>query len=168
MTRRSATKSARTASRLLIVGLAAAIGLTLATAAESGILKSGQGSTKSEKPTWAAPAKRMPVEGEGTDALEARLQNAEMRVREAMQNAAAADYNYTRARTRRYPRGEALQEIKDRVVEMRDELVAAENDFMSMVDEARAGGVPMGTLMPYMDLSDEIKKNQATRAAGGQ
>lgn len=157
----------RPTRRTFAISMAVLLGLAVATPAlAGGLLRSGKTETESEKPTWAVPAKRQPVEGEGTDALQARLSNAEMRVKEAMQNAAAADYQYTRARTRRYPRGEALQEIKDRVGKMQSELTEAENDFMGLVEEARREGMPMGTLMPYMDFSDQIRKNQSARAAG--
>ena len=42
--------------------------------------------------------------GDDVEALTAQLKNAEMRVREAWQNAEAAESDYSRARTRRYPR----------------------------------------------------------------
>ncbi len=116
--------------------------------------------SKPEEPvkhTWAVPAKRMPVEGDGTDAMVARLENARMRVEESQQNVETARFDLGRARTRRYPRGDKLKEIQDRVVDMVEERDAARSDFVELVTEARAAGVPAGTLMPYMDLSDEIE-----------
>lgn len=142
----------------------AALGLVLAAPGFAGGFLDTSEPSDPEQPTWAAPAKRLPVEGEGADAAEAKLKNAEMRVREAQQNAATAEWAYTRARTRRYPRGEALEEIRTRMAEMNDELATAEREFVDLVEEARRAGVPAGTLMPYMDLADEIRRNQALRA----
>jgi hypothetical protein len=142
----------------------ATLGLALAAPGFAGGFLDTSEPKDPEQPTWAAPAKRLPVEGEGADAAEAKLKNAEMRVREAQQNAATAEWAYTRARTRRYPRGEALEEIRTRLAEMNDELVTAEREFVDIVEEARRAGVPAGTLMPYMDLADEIRRDQALRA----
>lgn len=119
------------------------------------------------KPEWAVPAKRLPVEGEGVDASEAKLKNAEMRLREAQQNATTAEWAYTRARTRRYPRGDALMEIQQRAADMKKELADAEREFMDTVEAARRDGVPAGTLMPYMDIADQIRRDQAARQANG-
>jgi len=137
-----------------------ATALLVASPAIAGGFLDNSAPEETEKPTWAVPAKRLPVEGEGVDAMEARLQNAEMRLQEARQNAAAAEWAYTRARTRRYPRGEALQEIENRMAEMNAELESARSEFVALVEEARRAGVPAGTLMPYMDLADEIRRGQ--------
>lgn len=163
MTRNRVTSTRRSLG--VAAGLIASATLLAPAALAGGFLDNSQPNQPS-KPSWAAPAKRMPVEGEGTAAMEAQLENAEARLREAIQNAATAEYQYTRARTRRYPRGDALQEIKNRVAEMNKERNDAERDFIATVDEARAGGVPAGTLMHYMDLADEIRAG-ASRGSGG-
>ncbi len=112
------------------------------------------------KPEYAVPAKRMEVSGEGTDAIVAQLKNAQMRVHESRQNAETAEYDLQRARTRRYPRGEALEKLRIQVVDMGSERVAAEQEFTALVEEARRAGVPMGTLAPYMDFADQIRAGQ--------
>ena len=141
--------------------LAVAAALLVAPAAHAGgYLESGKPASSS-RPTWAVPGERVPVEGEGEDARLAQLENARMRVQEAQQNQATAEWTYTRARTRRYPRGDALQEIINRVVEMNRERAEAETEFVALVEQARQAGVPAGPLSPYMDLADEIRRNPA-------
>jgi len=153
----------RVARMLASVGL----GLVLATPALAGGFLDDDAPKETARPEWATPAERVPVEGEGADAAEAQLKNAEMRLREAQQNAATAEWAYTRARTRRYPRGEALQEIETRMADMKKELAEAEREFMNTVEAARREGVPAGTLMPYMDLADQLRREQAARPAEG-
>ena len=138
-------------------------------AAAGGFLSPGKtdADEASPKREYVAPAKRMDVQGDGVDALIAELKNAEMRVREAWQNAWTAEEEYTRARTRRYPRGTALEEIKQRTYDMGREQIAAEQEFSKLVEKARRGGVPMGTLSPFMDLDREIGRRQQSRQGGG-
>lgn len=148
--------------RRLVTALAGSVlGTVLAVPALAGGFLDESTPKEPEKPTWAVPAKRLPVEGEGVDAAEARLKNAEMRLREAEQNADTAEWAYTRARTRRYPRGEALQEIEDRVTKTKEELAAARQEFVELVETSRREGMPAGTLMPYMDIADEIRRKQS-------
>jgi hypothetical protein len=142
--------------------------LTAAGASAGGFLSPGvkDDDANAPKPGYVAPAKRMDVSGDGPDALVAELKNAEMRVREAWQNAFTAEEELTRARTRRYPRGAALEELRQRTVELGNEQIAAEKDFVQTVEKARRGGVPMGQLAPYMDFEQEIRARQQSRTAG--
>jgi len=157
----------RIPSLFSLSSLAIAIALALAASADAGgILKPGTQSNDSvkKKPEFVAPAARKPVEGDGDDVIQARLHNAELEVREAHQNTEAAEWGYNRARTRRYPRGEALQALRDRRDSMRQDRDVAEQSFTRMVDEARRSGVPIGTLSNYMDLVDEIERQRKVRA----
>jgi hypothetical protein len=116
-------------------------------------------------PTYVEPAEREAVEGDGTAPLEAELSNAKLRVSEAIQNADAAEYNVTRARTRRYPRGEALAELQEGAVETKKERQEALQAFKATLEKARQGGVPAGLLMPYLDYSDWLDQQAAAAAA---
>jgi hypothetical protein len=142
--------------------LATALTLVAPAAWAGGYLKPGTSGETKQAPTWAAPAARMPVEGEEGEAIAAELHNAEQRVLEALQNAETADYQLTRARTRNYPRGEGLQTLKVQDQDARRERNAAANDFSALVERARREGVPMGTLSRYMDLDDRLKRERAT------
>jgi hypothetical protein len=157
----AATTRFRTAIRTSIL---CAIALGLASPVHAGGYLDNSAPKTSEKPTWAVPAKRMAVEGDDADAMTAELHNAELRVREAQQNEETATWAYTRARTRNYPRGDALEEIRTRMTEMEKERVDAEKSFLDLVDRARGAGVPVGTLSAYMDLADQIRSNPARNA----
>jgi hypothetical protein len=151
---------------ILLAILATAFMLVAPAALAGGFLEAGGGNEKSnEAPTWAVPAARKPVEGEGTEALAAELHNAELRVQEALQNAETAAYQLKRARTRSYPRGQALEDLKRQDQETRRERTAAANEFSALVERARRAGVPMGTLSRYMDLDDRIQKERAASGA---
>jgi hypothetical protein len=115
---------------------------------------------KVERPTYAAPAARKPIEGEGSDALEGALYNANLRVQESRQNYETALYSYKRARTSNYPRGAALEKIRVRLADMEKERDAAENDFLAAYDAARRGEVPAGVLMSYDELEEEILRGR--------
>jgi hypothetical protein len=154
----------------LIRGLVVAAGLTglltlvVSTVSAGGFLSPGRQETESiGKPTWAVPAARKPVEGEaeGTEAIEAELFNAELRITEAMQNAETAAYQYKRARTRNYPRGDALQALKVQAQETSGERSAAADEFSDIVERARRDGVPMGTLTHYLDLDERLDGERA-------
>jgi hypothetical protein len=118
--------------------------------------------------TYAAPAARMPVEGDEDQMMAAELGNSEMRVKEAMQNVEAAQANLSRARTRRYPRGAALEEIRTHLSDSERERDTAQNDFLKLVETARQAGMPAGTMMRYMDLADRVRQDQQARAAAGR
>ncbi len=139
------------------------------TAIAGGFLTPGPSAADEASPKrgYVAPAKRMEVDGDGADALLAELNNGEMRLREAWQNAFTAEQDYGRARIRRYPRGNGLLELETRAFEMGNEQIAAEQDFSRLVEKARRGGVPMGTLTPFMDLEDEIGQRRDERQDGG-
>ena len=167
MSHHTENRSRGVAWRLATILIATSI-LWPGSAGAGGFLTPGKTGADEEvrKLEYVAPAKRMDVAGDGVDALIAELKNAETRVREAWQNAWTAEQEYTRARTRRYPRGAALEEIKQRTYEMGREQVTAELDFSKIVDKARRGGVPMGTLAPFMDLELEIGRRQQGRTSG--
>jgi hypothetical protein len=131
----------------------------------------GESTTSTQKtppPAYAAPAARMPVEGDEDQMMAAELANAEMRVKEAMQNVEAAQANLTRARTRRYPRGAALEEIRTNLSDSQRERDTAQNDFLKLVEKARQAGMPAGTMMRYMDLADRVRQDQQARATASR
>jgi hypothetical protein len=113
-----------------------------------------------EKPSFAAPAARKPVEGEGAEALESELYNAGLAVRETRQNLETAQYAYKRSRTRGYPRGDKLLEIKGRLAKMETERDEAERSFLAAYEKARAGGVAAAFLSDYYDLEEDISSKR--------
>jgi hypothetical protein len=66
---------------------------------------------------------------------------------------------------RRYPRGEPFFEIRDRVTFLEAERDAAEVEFVALVERTRRDGMPAGTLSPFMDFSDEVRRDRASRSA---
>ena len=129
-----------------------------ASVALAGGFLSPRSSASEQRPTWAVPAKRLEVSGlSEEEAPLARLENARMRLMEAEQNAAVAHFNLTRARTRRYPRGEALKELQERQAAWQREQREAETDFLRVLGEARRRGVGSGRLLPFDEIADEIE-----------
>jgi hypothetical protein len=55
----------------------------------------------------------------------------------------------SRARHRRYPRGEALQTLETSVESGRAALEAAEAELPALLEQARRAGVPPGTLLRF-------------------
>ncbi|MCH2186487.1 hypothetical protein MK280_11520 [Myxococcota bacterium] len=155
---------ARNQPRWLRWGFAAVLAWTFfipgSVAFAGGFLSPGS-SASERRPTWAAPAKRLEVSGLSEDeALLARLENARMRLLEAEQNAVTANFNLTRARTRRYPRGEGLRELQERQATWEREQREAEVDFLRLLDEARRQGVGSGRLLPFEEIADEIESGR--------
>ena len=99
------------------------------------------------------------------DEVIAELENAEARIRRAWHNVATAQVLLTHARVRRYPRGEPFFEIRDRVTFLEAERDTAEDEFLALVERTRRGGMPAGTLSTFMDFSDEIRRDRASRNA---
>lgn len=114
-------------------------------------------------PSWAEPGEPIPLEGTGWTPVVAALANGEARVRRAWHNVVTAEKILTRAKTRRYPRGEPLIEVRERVVSLKAERKTAETEFVALVERSRRDGMPAGTLSPFMDFADEIER--ARRAA---
>ena len=103
-----------------VLVLVAAFGMAVGLAQAGGFLQP-RTSAAEERPQWAVPEKRLEVTGSDEQATLARLENARMRLLEAQQNAQTANFLLTRARTRRYPRGEALRQIQDQVAQWNQE-----------------------------------------------
>ncbi len=114
-------------------------------------------------PTWMEPGEQIPIEGPGWTPVVALLENGEARVRRAWHNVATAQQLLTKARIRRYPRGEPLFAIRDRVIFLEAERGSAEKEFIMLVEQARRGGMPAGTLSSFMDFSGQILRDRAGR-----
>ncbi len=131
-----------------------------------GFLDNSTPSNQKQRPEYAPPAALKEVEGEGVDAWKAKLENAVTILREARQNSNTADYNLTRARTRRYPRGEGLQELRDLQARFAKELVEARAALDETIEEARRAGVPSGILADYWDIQEQIEAERAASEDG--
>jgi hypothetical protein len=150
---------------VLIAGLSLMVG----TAALSGGFQSNRSpdqpsQQKQEPPTYAVPAARMPVAGDEFHEITTELINSEMRVKESMQYAETMQSTLSRARTRRYPRGAALEDLRAKVTQAASERDTAQNNFLQLVETARRAGVPNGTLVRYLDLADLVRQDQQRRA----
>lgn len=153
------------------VGLLAALGICALMAAGlvGGASADGYLGSRVPEPSpplyWEEPGEPIPVEGTGWTPVIAELENAEARIRRAWHNVATAQVLLTHARVRRYPRGEPFFEIRDRVTFLEAERDTAEDEFLALVERTRRGGMPAGTLSPFMDFSDEIRRDRASRNA---
>jgi hypothetical protein len=114
-----------------------------------------------DRQEYVVPAKRQDVQGEGLDAIEAELSNAQLEVSEAIQNEEAAARILKRARHRNYPRGAALEQLRTDSAETRKERSTAEQGFRATLQQARQAGVPNGTLMDYVDYADWLDQQQS-------
>lgn len=141
---------------LLASAVVAGAWIVTGSAAQAAGFLSNDEPKQQERPSYDAPAARKPVEGDGAAALEAELYNASLAVKEARQNLETAQYNLTRARTRGYPRGTGLLELKEAVKRMETEKEDAERNFLDVFARARTGGVPAGVLSSYYDLEEEL------------
>ena len=134
------------------------LALALATSAASGSASTESGrSGASGQTTPAPPAARKPqATDDALSAWQTKLEKARARVRSAQSNEKITERNYTRARTRRYPRGEALLALRGEREAARAERREAERNFSTVLEQARRAAVPMGVLSPYMDFEDEM------------
>jgi len=160
-------RPAAAASAWSMVGLLALVplaNLAAPTDAQAGGFLEETAPRNTDKTKYAVPAKRMDVQGEGLDAIEAELENTRLAVSEAIQNAEAAEQILKRARHRSYPRGAALEELRAHKTDALKERAAAEQTFRATVEKARRLGVPNGTLMDYEDYAEWITQQQQQSA----
>lgn len=141
-----------------VLVLIAVFGLVSGLAQAGGFLQP-QTSAAEQRPQWAVPEKRLEVTGGDEQATLARLENARMRLLEAQQNAQTANFLLTRARTRRYPRGEALRQIQDQVAQWNQESQEAQAAFRSLLGQARRQGIGPGPLRPFTELAEQIESS---------
>jgi len=142
----------------LILACIGTVAMTAGLAQAGGFLQP-QTSASEQRPQWAVPEKRMEVTGVDEQASLARLENARMRLLEARQNAQTASFLLTRARTRRYPRGEALRQIQDQVAQWNQEEQEAQTAFRSLLGQARRQGIGPGLLRPFTELAEQIESS---------
>ena len=141
-----------------VLVLVAAFGMAVGLAQAGGFLQP-RTSAAEERPQWAVPEKRLEVTGSDEQATLARLENARMRLLEAQQNAQTANFLLTRARTRRYPRGEALRQIQDQVAQWNQESQEAQAAFRSLLGQARRQGIGPGSLRPFTELAEQMERS---------
>jgi hypothetical protein len=84
-----------------------------------------------------------------TAAWEVRLSEAQARITTARERAESSERALTRARHRKHPRGEALDELVAAAGDARKELAAAEAELPALVEQARAAGVEPGVLRRF-------------------
>jgi hypothetical protein len=164
-------RPAAAASAWSMIGLLALVplaDLAAPTDAHAGGFLEETAPRNTDKKKYAVPAKRLDVQGEGLQAIEADLENAKLAVGEAIQNEEAAAQFLKRARHRSYPRGAALEELRANATDTHRERIAAEQTFQATVEKARRLGVPNGTLMDYEDYAVWITRQNKQNAQGEQ
>lgn len=82
-------------------------------------------------------------------AWEARLDEAQARITTARERVATSERALTRARHRKYPRGEALDGLAEAAEQARTALADAEAELPELLDQARAAGVEPGVLRRF-------------------
>jgi hypothetical protein len=82
-------------------------------------------------------------------AWEARLDEAQGRITTARERVATSEQALTRARHRKYPRGEAFDDLVAAAQDARAALTAAEAELPELLDQARAAGVEPGVLRRF-------------------
>jgi len=87
---------------------------------------------------------------------ERRLSHARQRIALARERAAKAEADYSRARHDGHPRGEALDEIKERHDAALTERREAEAALPRLVELARRAGVAPGVLREFWDEDAEL------------
>jgi len=97
-----------------------------------------------------APAERSPPESLGSY-WGRRLSNAQQRIDVARERAEKADASYSRARHKHNPRGEALEELREKRGAAERELQEAEAALPRLVEQARHAGVEPGIFRDYQD-----------------
>jgi chromosome segregation ATPase len=115
----------------------------------------GPGARAEEPP--APPARpAAPSEAESNDAAwAARLAEAKARLVAARGNVAESEAALSRARHRRQPRGEALDDLESALAEARDELAAASEELPELLEQARRDGVSPGVLREFEPDDEE-------------
>jgi Spy/CpxP family protein refolding chaperone len=94
----------------------------------------------------AAPG---PSNEKAAAAWQERLAEAQARITKARDGVANSERALTRARHRKYPRGEALDDLVAAAEQARTELAAAEAELPELVEQARAAGVEPGVLRRF-------------------
>jgi hypothetical protein len=103
-------------------------------------------------PSFGEPAKAGESEELSSvteDAWIDRIETAAAQLEKTRAQLRANEGALTRARHRRYPRGDALQTLETSVEVGRAALEAAEAELPELLEQARRAGVPPGTLLRF-------------------
>ena len=82
-------------------------------------------------------------------AWETRLTEAHAKLEQARTRAASSEQAVTRARHRRYPRGDAFDDLQAAAEADRKALTAAEAELPELLEQARQAGVESGVLRRF-------------------
>lgn len=151
--------------RLIAVFLTATyltIGGTLTTPARS---ETGPSSTKNAAPSVSdqgSPADSGSVIA--TDSRPASVSDAHTRLTEAELNFEESRKALRKARQRRYPRGQALEDLRQRARQAAAALDQAEDDFLLQVHEAQRQGETAGQWIAFLDQAEELENTRRLRA----
>lgn len=82
-------------------------------------------------------------------AWEARLAEAQARIAKSRERVETSEQALTRARHRKYPRGEALDALVTTAEDARSALAAAQAELPELLEQAHAAGVEPGVLRRF-------------------
>lgn len=117
----------------------------------------------STAPTMSEPSSPT---GHSVESLMARLTAAEERLDQARAHQGATLKSLRMARKRNYPRGPALQHLRLEASRSEVERDAAEQAFLSDVEQARREGLPAGLLSSFLDRAEQIQSSRDARVSG--
>lgn len=100
-------------------------------------------------PAWPGDPAGAPSAEQLAAAWEAKLAEAQARIAQARDQVEARERALTRARHRKYPRGDAFEELVKAADDARAELADAEADLPALLEQARAAGVEPGVLRRF-------------------
>ena len=133
------------------------------TAAADGFLESSGGNSEA-KSGLNAQSESTPHTGGHQENLVTRLSHAQERLDKAELYEVTALKSLRKARKRNYPRGPALEELRQNASRSEVERDAAEENFLGLVEGARREGLSTRFLSSFLDRAEQIESLRAARA----
>ena len=134
------------------------------TAAADSFLESSMGNSEA-KSELNLQNESTPHAGGQPENQVARLSHAQERLDKAELYEVTALKSLRKARKRNYPRGPALEELRQNAARSQVERDAAEENFLRLVEGARRDGLPTRFLSSFLDRAEQIESLRAARAA---
>ena len=91
------------------------------------------------------------------------LRQLEKKITEAQTERVSSRTKLRKARQRRYPRGQALDDLRKNAQEDEIRMEKLENLFLHLVEGARRQGVPLAALSPFLDRAEALEDDRTLR-----
>ena len=98
-----------------------------------------------------------------TDSRPVSVSDAHTRLTEAELNFEASRKALRKARQRRYPRGQALEDLRQRARHAAAALDQAEDDFLLQIHDAQRQGEPAEEWVAFLDQAEELENTRRSR-----